>query len=442
MVTYSKKIREDKNMLGLGSFFGSKTDAIIYLTLFILIESVFLNSSFQIVTGPILTVIFLYLYFCKKKSVLVTTFIIVANDALGTIFFGKISFQYLLLLFLAFELVTKSKIRVRYFILAIIAVIMAVQPYFTSVTAFKSVIYSVVYIWTLITQYQKYEKDEFIENLMFAGSIIVGLIALHAIISGGVVYIEAQHTEYYQEYQRRGILGAGIGDPNFSSLLLCTGIVCTVNNHCMRWYEKSAIYAITTVAMSVTLSASGILAFVLVNLLSVVVNRKLSKGLRRLVLLLLIGVGIFQIYLSLPEACHIADIDAYIEKMEIKYNAFVNGDFYSATTGRLDLADKYLHYINQEQTLGRQLFGGNSVVELGIATHNTYLSWILQFGYLGFIMLLLYACKRLLKIYLSEKNDIRRFSLIIKALYLFFIATLSVFDGSTFALMFFFLFVL
>ena len=442
MVTYSEKIKENKKLFGSEPFFGSKIDTIIYLVLFILVEAVFLNSSLQIVTGPLLTGIFFYLYFIKKDTILVTTFIIVANDALGTIFLGKISFQYLLLVFIVLELIQNSKMRVRNFVLAVVAIFMVFQPCFTNVTAFKNVIYSSLYILALLVQYQKYEKDDFLENHMCAASIIVGLIALHAIITGGVIYAEAQHTEYFQEYQRRGVLGVGIGDPNFSSLLLCMGIACTLNNRSMKWYGKVILYAVTTAAMFVTLSTSGILAFVLVNLLSVIVNRKLTKGIRRLLLLLLVGVTVFQIYLALPSPYHIADIDAYIERLEIKYNAFVNKDFYSATTGRSDLSDRYFHYINKEQTLGRQLFGGNSVVQLGNATHNTYLSWILQFGYFGFSALLIYACIRLIKTYFSERNDVRRFSLIIKALYIFFIATLSVFDGSTFALMFFFLFVL
>ena len=422
--------------------FGSSFDIAIYFSLFICIEAVFVNNSLQVVLCPIIAFLFVYLYFIKKDTILVTFFIIIANDSLGTIFAGRISFYYLLLFFLILEITQHSIIQVRLTLLMVLAAIMAAQPLFTNAASFNMFFNALVSVLILICQYNKYERSVFIERMMVSISIIVGLIAIHTLITGGVIYAEAQKNEYYVEYQRRGVLGVGIGDPNFSSLLLCTGIGCTLNNRSFRWYVKAIVFVVTTAAMFVTLSTAGLLALILVLLLSATVNRKLAKGVRRIGVIVLIVLLITQIYFTLPQSYHIADVDQYINRMELKYVALITGDIYSVTTGRSGISDSYLVYINEVQPFGKVLFGGNSVLQLGYETHNTYMTWILQFGFIGLFFLLAYIVNRLMKIYFDEKNDERKIGILLKLLYLFFIASISVHDGSTFVLLFFFLFVI
>ena len=64
--------------------------------LFLCVEATFLELLPTIVIGPLLAVLLLCTYFVLGKTVLATVFIVVANDALGTILGGSLSFHYLL----------------------------------------------------------------------------------------------------------------------------------------------------------------------------------------------------------------------------------------------------------------------------------------------------------------------------------------------------------
>lgn len=431
-----------KRETALGTLFGTKAHIIVYLLLFLTTEIVFLNKSLQIICGPILAILFIYLYFVKKDTLLVTFFIVIANDALGTIFIGSMSFQYLLMAFVVFEIVQNQKIQLRLFSIMVLAVAMCLQPYLTQVMALRNVFFTVFYLLAIVYQYQKYDREIFMEKMATTVAIIVCLIALHTLITGGVVYKEVEDNIYSQQHQRRGVLGVGVGDPNFSCLLLCTGIACAFNNASFRWYVKLIIVAVTIAAMFVTLSTSGLLSLILVCILSMTVNRKITRGVRRVIIVCLLAIATFQIYLALPEVYHNADVDAYITRMEFKYNALLNNDLYAATTERSGIADRYMNYINNDQSILKQLFGGNSVIELGQAAHNTYISFIMQYGYLGTVGLIAYIVNRLLKTYFAPKDADRKLGFVLKALYIFFIVSLTIYHGSTFAMMFFVLFIL
>ena len=69
---------------------------ILLIALLVCVFLAFLFDSLWVFLGPVMAVLCVYLYFTGFPE-LITALIIVANDAMGTVFMGSISFPYLLL---------------------------------------------------------------------------------------------------------------------------------------------------------------------------------------------------------------------------------------------------------------------------------------------------------------------------------------------------------
>ena len=437
----SQMMEADRFTAPKNRLFGSKSDTMIYFILFCMIEAVFLNSSLQIIVGPLLAFLFSYLYLFKKDTLLVTLFIMIANDSLGTVFWGKISFQYVLIVLVVCKVLSQKTIQLRTILLFLLATAMILQPYFTNVVPFKNTIITVFYVIALLLEYETKDKDAFFERMKVSISLIVGLISIHAILTGGVVFSEDIVNSNTIEGMRRGILGVGIGDPNFSCLLLCTGIICVLNAQSFNRIFKVIIFAVCTGAMLVTLSTAGLIAYILVLLLNIVVQSGFSKIVKQLSIVVIVIVLVSQIYFSLPSQYRIEYIDTYVERMEMKADYLSEGDMASATTNRSDIAEQYWNYIMGEQSFLGKMFGGNSVLLLRHVPHNTYIDFIVQFGFIGAIFLILFIIKRFIGTCFAPKDMNRKIQLILKVLYMVFIFSISVYSESTFALLFVFLFV-
>lgn len=402
-----------------------------------LVEMVFVRQSLSVFLGPIILSLLCYFYFIKEEKIFAVVCIVMGNDALGTIFFGQLSFQYLLILFIGYELLNKPKIRVRYLVLAIVAIIIVLQALLTDAIKFRAFLFNSLFVVALIIQYANSEREVFVEKLSSSIAIMVVLVSVHVLITGGVVFYDMK-----EEYQRRGILGVGIGDPNFSALILCTGLACIINNKKIHWIPKVVMALVVIGAMFVTLSTLGVVAFSVVCFCSVVINRHVSKWFFVGVAVILLLVYSFVFYVNLPDKYHIADLDEYIDRITEKIELLNKGDYEEATTKRSKIAKNYMNYINNEQPYFKKLFGGNSVFYTGGVPHNTYIDTILRFGYIGFILAMIYIIIRMFKSYLLPWNSYRKHSLTLKLLYLVSIFSLSVYDGSTFALLYVFFCVL
>ena len=424
------------------NFSVSAFDVIVYILLFVAAGAFFLEPTLQMVCGPILAFLFVYLYFVKKDTLFVTLFIILANDALGTVVLGKISFQYLLIPLVLLELLERKKISVRSFFLLLLGIVMILQPALTGVATLKSALITLFYVFALLLQQGKYEQRFFIERFMFSFSLIVGLIALHAIITGGVVFDEAILGAEDISGLRRGILGVGSGDPNFSGLLLCAGIACALNSKTLPRIAAAIAFLLCLGAIVVTMSTTTLIALLIVLFMTALINAPPSKAVIRILLLVLAFILLFNLYTALPAEWHTEQIDAYIVRMEEKWDALLVGDLDSVTTNRSTITEQYWDYLTNEQSLVKQIFGGNSINLFEHVPHNTYMDFLLQFGFLGTAFLLIFIFKRLLQAFFLPKDRTRKVIVTLKILYAVFIFSISVFTESTFALTFVFLFVL
>ena len=400
--------------------------------LLVSIFSVFINSSLQLITGPVLAACFIYLY-CKGYQAFVTSVIIVANDSLGCIFMGHISFPYLLLGLVLFSLLKgKFKIRIRssQLIGGLIMLLTLVQLFSFHIISVKGILYTVTFI---IASGYNLKKDEDVELFFKGVAMTVFLISLHTCITGGVEFYEL--NEYSTEFLRKGILGVGIGDSNYSTLLLNIGIACTLFDKNFKWYMKLGITLLELFAMTVTLSASGLIGFLLTLIGFVVVKRgSIPSKIWKSILLLLGMVLLFNLYINLPSTMQNETINAYIDRMQDKLFLVQSGDMSSFTTNRNSIADQKMDYFINGQGVIKQLFGFNSLFVDGsnAVPHNTYIDLLLQIGLVGMILTLGHIVTSSIRAW-KDKNRNRR-DLLLKLLMLYYFLNLSLYHGSLFSL--------
>lgn len=422
---------------------GSSSDGLLIkkvfgMVLLLAMELVFLNPSFDVFLGPLLTILFCYFYFVQKEKVFTVFAIVIANDALGTIFQGSVSFVYLLMVFMIYEMFSRSSIKTRILCISAAALTFVFYHVVTEVTIFRTGLFTAIYTLSIVQQFQASEKEEFIEKMATAVSLVVALISIHALITGGVEF-----AQMVGEEQRYGVLGVGIGDPNFSALILCAGISCSLNHPKYNFAVKLLLFAIIVGAIIVTLSITGIILLVLVLALSSFVNNKPHKSIIITVALVVTIVATFQYYVELPSEKRNPAVDSYIERVEEKIGFFEKGDISAATTNRSDITKEFVGYIKNDISWVKQWFGGNKITRGAIGvSHNSYIDFVLQFGFVGLIIILAYLFVRLKKIFCMKKDFVRKNILILKILYIVAIFTLSVYNGSTFAMMFNMLFLL
>lgn len=404
----------------------------VFMVLVVSMMCVFINSSLQTITGPIMAICFIYLYFAGYKALVISS-IIIANDALGCILMGSISFPYLLLVFIALNALTRwpiIQVRRSQIIASIILIIMLVTLYYYGIIGIKNIIYTLSFICAAAQCVSNYED----RALFFKGiSITVFLISLHTCITGGVEFYET--NEYSTAFLRKGIIGVGIGDSNFSSMLLNMGIATALFDKDFKWYLKAAMTICAIYAMTVTLSTSGLIGLLLVIFGYIYVKREsLPKKLWNTLVIIFLVLLIAFIYTSMPDSMRNETIDAYISRMKEKL-IFINiGNASYFTSGRSDLSYEAFRYIFNEQGNLRLLFGLNSLfVATGDSVpHNTYIDLLLQIGLIGTSISLLYILRGIIVAWRDIQRN--RMELLLKIIFLYYFINLSIFQGSLFSI--------
>ena len=281
------------------------------------IFAVFIESSLSLYLGPVIALGMVYLFFNGYME-LITAIIVVANDALGTILFGSISFHYLLLLMVVLNIFLEKRFSKTDLIICLVATAFALQLYAVGFLDMRTVIYSMSFVLALVNV----EREEKSMTMFFRGVILaVGLIALHACVTGGVEFYEL--NEYSNEVIRRGILGVGIGDSNYSSFLLCIGLICLWCERKLHWLFKLVLTGMILYSLMITLSISGLLALAIILLVSVLFSKRKGKAFLIVLIVVLIAVLFFSEYVGLPEELRNETLDGYINRVMMKYESFL-----------------------------------------------------------------------------------------------------------------------
>ena len=410
-------------------------ERIAFVTLYASMLAVFINNGLCIVLGPVMAALMCYL-FLKGHSEEIFAIIIVANDALGTMFGGKISFPYLLLVLVIVKAFYKNAFTLREYCFGIVAICLSVQLYLMDDITLRQLIYSAIFILAIISVRAKRET---LDAFMRGVAMTVVVIALHACITGGVEFYE--QNIYSQEFLRRGILGVGIGDSNYSSFLLNIGIICIwCDDKISRWVKLACVIPILY-AMTLTLSASGLLMFLIILVFGILLGKNKPKAIVVLLTAVIFILTVSFIYVNLPNDMRIESVDAYIDRMEGKIDSLNEGDYDSFTTGRTGLTERYIEYFST-QGIGRYFFGGNKLMAVGDSfSHNTYVDFLIRFGLIGafaffaFVAIAFYKTVKGYAVDISKKR-----SILLKVLCLFVATNLTLIEGSLWAMWMYFLF--
>ncbi len=404
-------------------------------------ELVFFKTSLNLVLCILLAICLLYLYIIKKEKILVFCFLLLANDALGQIFY-TVSVKYLYFVFLLYELIVEKGIKInkRVIPIGVIGLYIIFQPFISGLDDANMLINTLFPMLLLLILYQRYtDKELFLEEFTFGVSVIVSLLALHACLTGG--YAVKDYSDV-TGYVRKGILGVGIGDSNFSCLILCSGITCILNCRVFSKWIKLLLSLIICGAIALTLSTTGLLCLCIILILSGLINKNLSKRAQVIILIVFLILVLPGIYSFLPSSMHLSSVDAYINRIQDKYLSLQAKDYYHLSTGRASLGEIYWKYIMNLDIL-RKLFGGNYLMQYSYFPHNSYIDFIVQFGFVGCGLLVLGMISSLIKKFqYSKHNEYRRCSITLKILYMIFTASISVYHGTTFVMMLFVLFIL
>lgn len=409
---------------------------VLILLLTAAILAVFLDSSLSIVLGPFMAVAFAYLYFFGYTE-LVTAIIIVGNDALGTIFMGLLSFPYLLLGLVIANFFRLKKIDSGSLFYSLLAMVLLVQLFVVEYIEARGLIYSATFILALITLPRKPESTQ---RLVRSVAYIVVLIGIHTCLTGGVAFYEL--SEYSEEILRKGIIGVGSGDANFSSFLLLIGMVCLWNAKELRLLWKIIFTGVLLYSILITLSVTGLLALVLISTITALMQSKKSKAVVTFSVVILAAVILLQVYMRLPSSMRDVTVDGYIARVEEKIMQIQTGNISRATTNRSNLVSIYTKYIFSQPVLPL-LFGGNSLIAVGrFLAHNTFIGLILQVGLIGAGAVIFWMVRKLIQAFANKENDNRKVIITLKALSLFVAFTLSIHNGSLWSLWFYIVVVL
>ena len=404
---------------------------IVVAFLAVLMLIVFIEPSNSVYCGPIMAALFIYLFFSGYQE-LVAAIIIVANDALGTIIAGELSFQYLLFVLLVVKLLISWRFSAnRRGALFFVFMIFPSHLFIIEFINFKTYILAMIFLLAIFVL--KLDSDSKVLQRFFAGiAFVVVIISIHAMLTGGVEFYEEDNT-----ITRKGILGVGIGDANFSAFVLNLGIICLLNFVSAKWYYKVACMIPILYAFVLTRSVSGFLALFLAICVMLLFNSKKSKGIVGVIVFFIIVICAYQLYGSLSKDLHIEIVDAFIERLEEKLTFVQAGDISNATTNRSEHATAYFNYIFNEQSAVKLLFGGNPIIVnsvSGSASHNTYLDILLQFGIVGLVPFVAYLIHRLAKTLKNSDDQYRRAKITLKVLCMFFALGLSIYADNVWSL--------
>ncbi len=380
---------------------------------------VFINPGLSTVLGPLMAVIFSYLFF-EDSFEFVTAVIITANDALGTVVLSRLSFQYLLLALLVIKALAMHKYSVRRLAFLLISLAFLIQLFVVEFINAKTLVICVIYAFALASiDFEGNPKA--VENFFKGIAFAVVLISIHAVLTGGVEYYELDvASKKSGELVRKGILGVGIGNANYSAILLNMGLVSLWHFTKLKTVPKVLLSLPILYSLVMASSVSGIMYLAVILLMGILLIKGKSRTIIVLVIIFAVLLASYNIYINLPSSIRFEQLDYLIERVVEKYNAYISGDFSQATTGRSNLISIYLDYIFNKQDAFGVMFGGNPLIIKAVSnrsTHNTFINILLQFGVIGTVAFCALVIWRFVVCFKKEENPYRNVFLIFKVFF-------------------------
>ena len=415
---------------------GRKSLILLIVIHFLAFVSYALNGRSSII-GLLLAVCLVSLALLTDDFVYSIPILIIGNDSLGTVFFGKIAFCWLAVALIICERLLKRDMKVtfRWFVDIVGLFFYTLFLYLIQGTLPNTIIKMILYL-TLVLHLIDYDRRFRIDwEYLFAWvAISCFLAALHLMIFGGISYAESSGEI---NSMRFGIVGTGSGDPNFGGLRLVMGIICTF------YYKKFKLLRLPMILVMIyaivnTISITTMFALIIVVFCGAIFEKGISQKLKYAIGIITICFVLVYIISVAPSNILPSGMEALKYRLGEKIGFLETGNYAIATTGRSNLAYKQLLYALNRDTFG--LFFGMSATPapgFRLLSHNTYVDFIIHFGLIGFILLIIAIVNKLKGIYYNWDNGHSHISICklqLKVLFLFFSFGLSIYEDSTFAL--------
>ena len=235
-------------------------------------------------------------------------------------------------------------------------------------------------------------------------------------------------------------------DPNYFTFFCYIAIVSLLTLKLFGKRIRILLIIVFQICVFSTLSITGIVCGVIIWVLYLVIDHKINWKLLIIIPCVFAGgVYLYNYGLQNPEAAIVGDLSMRLYEKFLYLNI---GDMSNVTTGRTSLTQNHLAYF-MDQSVFRILFGGNlantKIMKLGsirYAAHNEYVDILLNIGVIGAAVFFscfiynigrAYRHKRLDKAKENSCNCI----ILMKALWLFYAATLTLFLEDRFMLFIF-----
>lgn len=305
----------------------------------------------------------------------------------------------------------------------------------------KSVIYMGISVITMVYARKKLLSNKELLRMFF---MIFGLTAIISYFNGlfsqniyDTVLVLAGHASSVAR-----TMGT-FNDPNYMGLYYSVAVFSMVSLELFDKRVRIIIVCALYVMIATTLSITAILGNILFWSIYLLLTKNINT--KTFVIILIVTAICVGLYLYGLEHTNIPFLSDLSARISDKLQNAENMD--SLTTGRSSHAKDHWNYYCK-QNLWRMLIGGNCVNSLAIdpaidtiAAHNEYVDLLLNVGFIGTFVLVLYLGKRLVQTYLdyrynnNDKNALCVF--MIKVVYVFYAATLTMFMENRFLLFYF-----
>ena len=268
------------------------------------------------------------------------------------------------------------------------------------------------------------------------------LVALLAFITGALIGNEQAHivSGGREEFSR---FMATFEDPNYMGFFYTIAIFSLIT---LKLFKPTVRFVLIVVLYGMLLtsaSITAILANMFLWLLYLVVTHKINgKTALACIMVAFVLFGLYQYGLDNPGSKVFGTVSFRIQE---KLAEFGRGNTSAVTTGRTDLSEEHLELF-ESQSIWKQLVGGTEVNTYYISpnvhgmAHNEYVDMLLNVGIIGTAILIGFAIASAFKYYKSYKeykNDIFLFKAMCKGIWLFYVASLTIFLDHRFLVLYF-----
>lgn len=315
---------------------------------------------------------------------------LIANDALGTVIAGRISFplMYCMLMGLRFVRKERKEISLKGLIRVSICVLLIAHLYIFQVQSISGIFSTVVYMMIVCNIVENTERDkETLRSMLLSMGVSCFILAGQLLFFGGVAYVELETQTIVSSHlnqMRYGMVGTGVGDPNYSGLKLMLGCLCIYYSR-INIFLRSGMLVIMLLAMVKTVSITTILVLIMIICIGTLLHKGLGRKIKcSIIVLLILGIIVYTL-VSIPIEYLPSGIQTLLLRVYEKISQLSAGSIHELTTGRSYRALANLEYAFNRGVI-KWYLGGEAVPPNGLLlSHNTYVDLLVRFGLLGFL---------------------------------------------------------